>query len=140
MESILSRRTAPPHPSIQSFNGRVGSSGLNYLVTGGTDGFLRYWNFAKSSECFTISGLRNSQPRPAYESIDWGSGKMILCRQLPTPTESEIAPTNLPKMNHRGAVRPANRHRDAILDIKRLDDPMKGLITCSRDGMIKIWR
>jgi len=130
METMISKRVAPPLPNIQSFSGRVGSSGLNYLVTGGTDGFLRYWDFSSSSKCFTVSGLRNSQPRPVYESIDWGSGSVTLCRQLPTP-KTEVA---------RGPVRPENRHRDAILDIKRLDYPMKGLITCSRDGIVKVWR
>jgi len=140
MESMMSSRVAPPQPNIQAFNGRVGSSGLNYLVTGGTDGFLRYWDFSSASKCFTISGLRNSQPRPVYESINCGSGRVTLCRQLQTPKTAEVSTTYLPKANQSGPVRPENRHRDAILDIKRLDYPMKGLISCSRDGVVKVWR
>ena len=140
MESMMSSRVAPHQPNIQAFNGRVGSSGLNYLVTGGTDGFLRYWDFSSASKCFTISGLRNSQPRPVYESINCGSGRVTLCRQLQTPKTAEVSTTYLPKANQSGPVRPENRHRDAILDIKRLDYPMKGLISCSRDGVVKVWR
>lgn len=140
MERMLSERLAPPQPNIQAFSGRVGSSGLNYLVTGGTDGFLRYWDFSSASKCYTISGLRNSQPRPVYESIHTESGRVILCRQLQTPKSSEVSKTYLPKAHQSGPVRPENRHQDAILDIKRLDYPMKGLVTCSRDGIVKVWR
>ncbi len=140
VESVINTRVAPPQPCIQSFTGRVGSSGTNYLVTGGTDGYLRYWDFSHPSKCFTISGLRYSQPRPIYESLEAASGKIILCRQVPIPKSDEIASASLPKLNNRGVVRPESRHRDAIMDVKKLEFPMKGFISCSRDGLIKFWR
>uniref|UniRef100_A0A7S3VB41 non-specific serine/threonine protein kinase n=1 Tax=Chaetoceros debilis TaxID=122233 RepID=A0A7S3VB41_9STRA len=140
MEAMLKTRIAPPEPHIESFSGRVGTTGQNYLVTGGTDGYLRYWDFLSPSKCFTISGLRHFQPRPVYESIDRSSGKIILCRQNPTQKPDEVASASLSKLNHQGIIRPENRHHDAILDVKRIEYPMKGFLSSSRDGLIKFWR
>lgn len=140
MDAMLKMRIAPPEPHVESFSGRVGTTGQNYLVTGGTDGYLRYWDFSSPSKCFTISGLRHFQPRPVYESIDRSSGKIILCRQNPTQKPDEVASASLPKLNHKGITRPENRHYDAILDVKRIEYPMKGFLSSSRDGLIKFWR
>jgi len=136
----IGARISPPQPAIQSFTGRVGSSGLNYLCTGDSLGFIRYWDFNNSSKCFTVSGLRNSQPRPVYENVEWGSGKVTLCRELPVPEPTEVPSSNFPKLMQNGSViRPENRHHDAILDMKKIEYPMNGLLTSSRDGIIKLW-
>lgn len=141
----------PPEPSIRSMTGRIGTNGRNYLITGGTDGFIRYWDFAEVNKCFTVSGgfgPTNDRPRPVYESIvddggmgGSGEGSIYLCRPRPNPKRKErLSDDNVPKRMQYGAVRPGNRHSDAILDIKKIETPMKGLLSCSRDGVIKFWR
>jgi WD40 repeat protein len=137
-------RLPPPNPTVCSFTGRVCSSGYSYLVTGDSLGVLRYWDFASASKCYTISGLRNTTSRPFYECIEYGNRKMIVCREPMNLTAQEALSSSssssvLSKVQ-KGPVRPENRHQDAILDIKRLEYPVKCLLTCSRDGMVKLWK
>lgn len=129
-------------PHMNSFSGRVGSSGQNYLITAGSDASIRYWDFSSASKCFTVSGLKTSQSRPVYESIDANEQRnsLILCRQLPAVSPKAGNHANYSKYTNHGPVRPENRHHDSILDIKKLEYPIKGLLTCSRDGFIKFWR
>lgn len=143
---LTSARLPPPNPTICSFTGRLRSSGCSYLVTGDSLGVLRYWDFTSASKCYTISGLRNTTSRPFYECIDYGNRKMIVCREAPTNLvahhEASSSSSSSPVLAkvQKGPVRPENRHQDAILDIKRIEYPVKGLLTCSRDGMIKLWK
>lgn len=129
-------RMPPPNPTIHSFTGRVCSSGYSYLVTGDSLGILRFWDFSSASKCFTISGLHNSSPRPFYECLEYGNSKMIFCREHGNLNTHQATSFNIQK----GPTRPDNRHKDAILDIKKIEYPVKGLLTCSRDGSIKLWK
>jgi len=131
VKGMINENLYPPEPSIQSMTGRIGTTGRNYLITGSNTGCILFWDFSSASKCYTISGLMNKD-RPVYENVDNNShsGSLYLCRPRPNP----------PKRMQYGAVRPENRHRDAILDIKKIETPMKGLLSCSRDGIIKFWR
>jgi len=142
VSTIIKQRIQPPEPSIQSFAGRVGTTGENYLVTGGTDGFIRYWDFSSSSKCFTVSGLSSSSSRPIYERVGLNQSQstLLLCRQLPDPMLNEIPSTNISKVTLKGPIRPETGHSDSILDIKKLEFPMKGILSSSRDNTIKFWR
>ena len=134
-------RRPPPEPSVQSIMGRIGKRGYSYIITGGSDRYIRYWDFMSISRCYTVSGLNHGQPKPSYESVDVGSsGQLYLCRQAPIPSPTDLESSKLPRQLHRGTVRPDNGHRDAILDLKNVDFPVKGLLSCSRDGVIKMWR
>jgi WD40 repeat protein len=141
---IINQRIPPPEPSVQSFTGRVGTTGENYLITGGSDGFIHYWNFSSASKCFTVSGLSSAASRPVYEKVGLGLNEaqrnLFVCRQLPPPKLNEIPSVNISKALQRGPTRADNKHKDAILDIKKLEYPMKGLLSCSRDNSIKFWR
>ena len=138
IDAIISSRKAPPQPNIQSFTGRVGTS-TEYLITGGSDGHIRFWDFSSPSKCFTISGLAATEPRPVYERAG-GNGSIFLCRTMPEPKIKEMNGAQITKRMQNGPLRPDNRHQDAILDLKKIDYPMKGLLSCSRDGLIKFWR
>ena len=134
-------RITPPEPRISSLIGRLGTGGQNFLITGGTDCNIRYWSFSSSSKCYTVSGLGNCQPRPAYESVDVGpSAKLYLCRQMPVARHGDMESRKLPRKLQRGQVRPENCHLDDVLDLKLLDKPSKGLLSCSRDSTVCIWR
>ena len=142
IDAIISSRKAPPQPNIQSFTGRVGTS-TEYLITGGSDGHIRFWDFSSPSKCFTISGLATTEPRPIYERVSGNvssNGNIFLCRSMPEPKFKEMNGAQVTKRMQNGPLRPDNRHQDAILDLKKIDYPMKGLLSCSRDGLIKFWR
>ena len=143
VQTVLTRRNMNSllEPHMNSFTGRIGSSGQNYLITAGSDASIRYWDFSSASKCFTVSGFKTSQPRPVYECIDANDQRnsLMLCRQIPVVTPKAGSHINSKYANH-GTVRPENRHLDSILDIKKLEYPIKGILSCSRDGMIKFWR
>ena len=141
-DGMKRNRFCIPEPSILSLVGRIGAGAGNYLITGGSDCCIRYWDFTATSKCYTVSGFVNSQPKPVYEKVDMSANsKLFLCRQMPVPRTSEMENSKIPQKLQRGAVRPdVNCHHDAILDLKIIDYPMKGLLSCSRDGIIKLWR
>ena len=137
----FNERLPPPEPRILSLIGRVGSSGQPFLLTGGSDCCIRYWNLSSASKCYTASGLSNCQPRPSCESINVGpSSKLYLCRQMPVATAGEMEGSKVPRKLERGQIRPENCHSDAILDLKLIDHPMKAVLSASRDGCVKVWR
>ena len=146
MNSAITRmvldRASVPEPRILSFVGKLGGSGNNHLITGGGDGFIRYWDLASPLKCYTMSGLCSSQPKPIYESVSLPnrSAKLFLCRQMSKPTIEETVSSKIPQMMERGAISAQQHHRDAILDLKKIDYPTKGLLSCSRDGTIKFWK
>ena len=137
----FNERLPPPEPRILSLIGRVGSSGQPFLLTGGSDCCIRYWNLSSASKCYTVSGLSNCQPRPSCESINVGpTSRLFLCRQMPVATAGEMEGSKVPRKLERGQIRPENCHSDAILDLKLIDHPMKAVLSASRDGCVKIWR
>lgn len=124
------------------FISRVKPIGQNYLITGGSDGFIRYWDFTAPSLCYSVSGLLSTQPKAIYESvkcINVPISPLIICRQMPVPITADTESPKVPKMG-RGLSRPEHHHVDSILDLKKVDLPIEGLLSCSKDGFIKLWR
>jgi len=126
--------------SINALVGNVGGSEHSYMVSGGDDGFIRYWDFSTPSKCFTVSGHQGFHHRPTYERVDYDGQRLILCRQAPTPRPSEIETSRFPRTVERGPFRSENRHSDSISDLKLLTSPERLLISCSRDSTVKMWR
>lgn len=129
-----------PGPSINALVGNVGGSEHSYMVTGGEDGFIRYWDFATPSKCFTVCGHQGFHHRPTYERVDFDGQRLILCRHSPAPRHSEIDSSRFPRMVERGPFRTDNRHTDCISDLKLLSSPERLLVSCSRDSTVKLWR
>ena len=124
-------------PKILSLFGGVGFNGCHYMITGGSDRCIRYWDFSSPSKCYTSSGLAKGQPRPFYERRGSEKGAQVfLCRQQPVPVESNRISWNL----QRGASKAENCHKDAILDLRVIDHPQQCLLSSSQDGEIKVWR
>ena len=144
VSKVLSQRITPPEPCIQAFTGRIGTAGENFLITGGSDGYMHYWNLSAASKCYAVSGLSSLTSRPVYEKVGRNlnsvPGTLFLCRQFPLPKINERPSSHISKAMQKGPTRPDNRHRDAILDLKRLDYPMTGILSASRDNSIKFWR
>lgn len=97
-----------PGPSINALVGNLGGSEHRYIFTGGTDGFIRYYDFATPSKCFTISGHQGFHHRPTYERVDCDGQRLILCRQSPIPRPNEIENSRFPRTLERGPCRPEN--------------------------------
>lgn len=119
-------------PSINCMVGSIGGHSNSFLLTGGSDGCLRFWDFFSPNRCYSISGALNSQPRPTFERIDFdASRRLMLCRQHAT--------SRTISQGSRGLKKPeCYYHTDAIEDIKIVDK--SALISCSRDRTVKVWR
>ena len=138
--------------SIHCMAGSIGGSSHSFLLTGGSDGRIRYWDFSTPSKCFVVSGTPShmQQPRPSFERIDFeGQTRVMLCRQPRllshgglrgessqqlhnnSSFSSGAAPSRKPEwVNH-------NNFTDSIQDIKILDG---ALVSCSRDCTIRVFR
>lgn len=133
-------------PTVRAIMGRISNHGNSYLLTGGTDCHIRYWDFLSPSRCFTVSGPPPGAPRPTYENprVAVGGvscaadGRFFVCRDMDIPDPPP--PADIPLIQQRGPVSPPTAHIDAILDLKSIDYPMKFMLSSSRDGVIKCWR
>ena len=123
--------------SINCMVGSIGSNSSSYLITGGSDCSIRYWDFTTPSKCFVINGQNQIQSRPTYERIDFeGQRHLMLCRQ--SQQQAFRDETKLPRRNFHGLTKPEQNHSDSILDIKLLEN--NGIVSCSSDGTIKFWK
>lgn len=104
--------------------------GCNYLITGGDDKRIRYWNFANISNSYTISGLPSGYPKSKYLSTPMED--LLIHQEIPN---SEDIPIVSPK---KGPTFPTVAHKESILDLKLLEHPHRMLISASRDGIIKV--
>ena len=95
--AFLATTSSASSPSINAMVGSIGASSYSFLLTGGSDGRLRFWDFAVPSKCYASSGLDGSQPRPSFERIDYPQAcRLMLCRQPPKQHLSEVESSRVP--------------------------------------------
>ena len=114
----------------------------SYLVTAGSDGIIRYWDFTSPAKCYTVAGLVAGQPKSIYEEpTDKGfAERLFVSYDSAVPKCDTTLPQHLPLKAGRGALVPNNAFRDAVTDIKYVDLPTRAIVSCSRDGSIRIWK
>lgn len=124
--------------SVNAMVGSIGASDHSFLITGGSDCRIRFWDFAMPSKCYVSTGPETIQPRPSFERIDYNqSCRLMLCRQPPTPTLNEVEGSKIPRKLLQGTKKFEKTHEDAITDLKVVKG---GLLSCSRDCTVKLWR
>mmetsp|Transcript_21357 Transcript_21357/g.59171 ORF Transcript_21357/g.59171 Transcript_21357/m.59171 type:complete len:1292 (-) Transcript_21357:4085-7960(-) len=129
--SVHDEGFAVPRKSFSpTMNCMVGSiqSGNSFLLTGASDGCVRFWDFVSPARCYIVSGaVSNSHPRPTYERIDFDTRRLILCRQFSNTSRKLSNGTQGPK-----------KPDFSIEDIKILDK--RALVSASRDCTVKVYR
>ena len=129
-----------PVPILSTINCMVGSIGTNsnsFLITGGSDCSIRFWDFSSPSKCFVINGQNQMPSRPSYERIDFeGQRHLLLCRQ--SQLQGFHDEVKLPRKTFYGVTKPEQNHLGSILDIKLLDN--NDIVSCSRDCTVKVWK
>lgn len=128
-----------PTKAINAMVGSIGANDQSYLITGGGDSQIRFWDFSTPSRCHIVSGYSSIHHRPAFERIDFTNPcRLMLCRQSKLPSNINTVGTRISKKSAHGLQTNMNRHHsDAVLDLKIVNN---ALISCSRDCTIKIWR
>jgi len=127
--------------SFQSINcmvGSIGKSDHSFLITGGSDRRIRFWDFSIPSKCSVTNGLDPLQPRPSFERIDCkNDSRLMLCHQAPAPALNEVDSSRVPRKLFQGTRAMPQGHNDSICDLKFLKH---SLLSCSRDCTVKLWR
>jgi len=113
-----------------------------HLITAGSDKSIRYWDFKSPAKCFVVSGLEAGQPKATFEAPagEGLAGRLFVCYDSAMPSIDVSLPVHLPLRGDRGPLAPNPGFRSAILDIKSIDLPIRGLLACSKDGVIKLWK
>ena len=125
--------------SMNALVGSINVQGHSYLITGGSDHMVRYWDLNSASKSSCISGLGRNQPPPSFEQIQvGGNSRLIICRQPSIHPANLIESNRLPHRNRQGVAKCESRHLDSILDLKVVKNPAL-LLSASRDHTIKIW-
>jgi len=120
----VDRRTSDRDDRVQM---RSVLSRGEFMVSGDSVGVLRYWDLRSPSRSFNIGEQRQtwySRTRNTYVCQDKNQSDGTIC----------------PRDQYRGVVEPRCGHQDAVCDLAVLTKPSKLLISCGRDGLIKIWR
>ncbi|CAM9207134.1 unnamed protein product, partial [Choristocarpus tenellus] len=142
---------ASSQPAIRALVGRVSRSDRDsYLITGGEDRCIRYWDFQAASRCYTVSGHTSAPTRSTAQllmvpSLTPGrsSSRVVLFHEHDMDASSATTKAQdlpLAQVQEKGLVPPRSGHDDAVLDVKITELPIKMVLSGSRDGVVKIWR
>ena len=128
--------------SYRALLGRVSDRGTSYLVTGGTDKIIRYWDFSSPMKCYVVSGLLPCQPKSTFEAPfnEKYKNKLYLSYDSDVPSNHVMTQAHLPIKENRGPLQPLNNCKDSITDLKCIDIPLRMMLSSCRDGEIKVWR
>lgn len=134
--------------TVRAVIGRISQSNSSYLITAGSDKTIRYWDFSSATRCFTVSGLEAGQPKGLFATPNVGADgsgaaggkRLFVCYVASTPSADTILQAHLPIREGRGIALPSANFKDAILDMKNMELPMRLMLTSGRDGVIKLWR
>ena len=137
----VERGIDPSAIESSSVRALVGRTPL-HLVTGGTDRTIRYWDFKSPVKCYVVSGLEPGQPKPTFEAPagDGINGRLFVCYDSLMPSVDATLSSHLPLRHDRGPLSPNPSFRSTILDLKTIDLPVRGLLSSSTDGVIKLWK
>eukprot|EP00605_Chrysophyceae_sp_TOSAG23-4_P002541 GSChrysophyteH1.ASY1.ANO1.2806.1 assembled CDS len=113
-----------------------------HLITAGSDKTIRYWDFKSPAKCYVVSGLEAGQPKAAFEAPTGSgiNGRLFVCYDSALPSLEATLSSHLPLRGDRGPMVPSPGSRSPILDIKSVELPVKGLLSGSKDGVVKLWR
>lgn len=106
----------------------------NFVITGGADKKLRFWNFENPHKSFIISG-KDPKEDVTYNAWDSHSKNIAGLEEVRTPIRES------PHI-HATQQLPSSGHCDTILDTKLLELHSKKVmvVSASRDGVIKVWK
>lgn len=98
-----------------------------FVVSGDTYGRIRYWDLRNVSQSYNVGEHRQSWYTRARNTL--------VCQDKERNT-GQIRPRD----QYRGVVEPRSGHQDAVCDLAVITKPSKLLVSCGRDGLVKIWR
>jgi phosphoinositide-3-kinase regulatory subunit 4 len=112
---------------------------LGYIITGGEDHKLRFWDLGDADGSAIICGADEGEDK----GIAYSRGKVGSCS---TFTETRPVLKSIPSGPNRRQTLVANNqqtllkaHQDAITAIALLELPFRCIVSADRSGVIKVW-
>ncbi|KFY96483.1 hypothetical protein V498_02659 [Pseudogymnoascus sp. VKM F-4517 (FW-2822)] len=130
-----------------------------YLITGGPDRKLRFWDMADSKHSAILSGLEAEDPRPVYTISRPTTNLTVNVERLPRPHPQPTAPnaaagSRSSSSNSKGQDKKSSRptvmtlhqqlllrtHLDAITDVALLEAPYGMTVSVDRSGCTYVFQ
>jgi len=106
-----------------------------YLITGGTDKKIRFWDINNTANSYIICGQERNSLKPRYGSVSSDAGLTVYQETPVNPSEIVVDTDS----KHKTPL-PSVNHHDCILDLKCVELPHRMLLSASRDGVVKVWK
>ena len=122
--------------------GRISDTGRSFLITGGTDRSINFWDFRDPSLCYNVSShSRKDAKGGGGEEIvrSYGAGNMYVSVESEAVERGGFSNNNA-FANSNVVKRADNSHRGVITDLKIFERPIRGFISTGGDGVVKVWR
>nr|XP_045600663.1 phosphoinositide 3-kinase regulatory subunit 4-like isoform X2 [Procambarus clarkii] len=135
----------PPLTTVQISNNSVCSMYVSqgdrgpYVLAGGTDGRLRYWDLCEPESSYIVCHAANDPylQWPISYSSRVVDGTEVIVESANKPHTTPSSSDDTPK---RGPDQPPPGHKDIITDVIVMNEPQRLVITSGRDGTIKMWK
>jgi phosphoinositide-3-kinase regulatory subunit 4 len=129
-----------------------------YILSGGSDRKLRFWDTADAKHSAILSGLEADDPRPVYTVSRPTTGLIINVERLPRPQptapNAAAGSSRSSSSNSKGQDKKASRptvmtlhqqlllrtHLDAITDVALLESPYGMTISVDRSGCTYVFQ
>eukprot|EP01156_Anaeramoeba_ignava_P011516 Anaeramoba_ignava/a483709_22.p1 GENE.a483709_22~~a483709_22.p1 ORF type:complete len:1912 (+),score=612.18 a483709_22:65-5800(+) len=110
----------------------------SFLLTGGQDSRLRYWDTNKAENSFIISGQDSPKDTKIQYTKKSIEGVEIFSEYL--VSKPDVSPLYFIGSNHSHRLNNRRSHKGAITDIQILEYPVPMIISSSQDGVVNVWR
>jgi phosphoinositide-3-kinase regulatory subunit 4 len=124
-----------------------------FLLTGGSDKRLRFWDMSRVESSTIFSGLQSDEPRPFYTATNPMTGLTVNTEKFPRPS---LAPTSGSSKGRSTTSNVRRRprstvissqqqqvlqsHMDSILDIALIEHPYTMSVSVDRSGVVFIFQ
>jgi WD40 repeat protein len=101
-------------PTVRSIIGRISHSAESFLMTGGSDRQIRFWDFLSPTKCYTVTGLEATQQKPVVEAPEAFGGKLFMSYDNDIPSSDAVLQSQLPIREGRGPIAPSTNFRVSL--------------------------
>ncbi|XP_013397860.1 phosphoinositide 3-kinase regulatory subunit 4 [Lingula anatina] len=143
-QKTLWASSAPPLSTTQTSSHSVNglylgvTEGSNFLLTAGSDMRVRYWDLQTPTNSHIVCGAAsdpiNQQTTVSYES------KLIEGTEVLQENYAKVKGAGVDDVPRRSPDAPPQGHHDIITDINTFQTTQCFIVTCSRDGVVKVWK
>ncbi|KAH8594390.1 hypothetical protein B0O99DRAFT_687625 [Bisporella sp. PMI_857] len=130
------------------------NSKYGFILTGGSDKKIRFWDLAHVDQSMVVSGLEADEPKPNYTSTIPTASLSLNVERLPRPDpETDPKTGGASRAAKKASGRPPRStvislqqqtllksHLDSVLDIALLESPYGMVVSVDRSGVVFVFQ